>query len=192
MKIYVASSWRNEIQQEIVRLLREAGHGVYDFKNPAPGNTGFHWSEIDPQWRTWSPRQFKDALCTEIAGAGFWSDMGALEECDICVLVLPCGRSAHLEAGWAVGAGKPMVILLTCDMEPELMYGMASNLCTDVNDLLETVKSIAASIRRCRVCGCTDDNACPGGCYWVEDDLCSSYTADTHTTDLVDKEDPPC
>ncbi len=31
----------------------------------------------------------------------------------------------------------------------------------------------------CRVCGCTDDNACLGGCYWVEDpehigDLCSS------------------
>ena len=25
----------------------------------------------------------------------------------------------------------------------------------------------------CRVCGCTQDNACPGGCYWVEDDLCS-------------------
>jgi hypothetical protein len=27
---------------------------------------------------------------------------------------------------------------------------------------------------RCRVCGCTDDRACPGGCYWVEADLCSS------------------
>ncbi len=26
----------------------------------------------------------------------------------------------------------------------------------------------------CRVCGCTDDNACEGGCYWVEPDLCSS------------------
>lgn len=25
----------------------------------------------------------------------------------------------------------------------------------------------------CRVCGCTQDNACPGGCYWVEEDLCS-------------------
>lgn len=25
----------------------------------------------------------------------------------------------------------------------------------------------------CRVCGCTEDNACPGGCYWVEPDLCS-------------------
>lgn len=27
--------------------------------------------------------------------------------------------------------------------------------------------------RRCRVCGCTERNACPGGCYWVEWDLCS-------------------
>jgi hypothetical protein len=31
---------------------------------------------------------------------------------------------------------------------------------------------------RCRVCGCTDDEACPGGCSWVPDpellgDLCS-------------------
>lgn len=25
----------------------------------------------------------------------------------------------------------------------------------------------------CRVCGCTWDNACEGGCYWVEEDLCS-------------------
>lgn len=26
----------------------------------------------------------------------------------------------------------------------------------------------------CRVCGCTDDAACAGGCYWVEPDLCSA------------------
>jgi len=26
----------------------------------------------------------------------------------------------------------------------------------------------------CRGCGCTDDRACPGGCWWVETDLCSS------------------
>ena len=34
-------------------------------------------------------------------------------------------------------------------------------------------KSLDAQ-RRCRICGCTGDNAClPYGCYWVEDDLCS-------------------
>lgn len=26
----------------------------------------------------------------------------------------------------------------------------------------------------CRVCGCTEGNACQGGCYWVEPDLCSA------------------
>lgn len=26
----------------------------------------------------------------------------------------------------------------------------------------------------CRVCGCTDECACPGGCSWVESDLCSA------------------
>lgn len=27
--------------------------------------------------------------------------------------------------------------------------------------------------RKCRVCGCTDSSACEGGCYWVEENLCS-------------------
>jgi ParB family chromosome partitioning protein len=29
------------------------------------------------------------------------------------------------------------------------------------------------SVRSCRACGCTDAEACDGGCSWVEDDLCS-------------------
>jgi len=30
------------------------------------------------------------------------------------------------------------------------------------------------SARRCRVCGCTQNRACPGRCWWVAADLCSS------------------
>jgi len=26
---------------------------------------------------------------------------------------------------------------------------------------------------RCRVCGCTNERACPGGCIWAEPNLCS-------------------
>lgn len=26
----------------------------------------------------------------------------------------------------------------------------------------------------CRVCGCTNFSACAGGCWWVEDELCSA------------------
>jgi hypothetical protein len=32
MKIYVASSWRNERQQDVVKTLRAANHEVYDFR----------------------------------------------------------------------------------------------------------------------------------------------------------------
>lgn len=31
---------------------------------------------------------------------------------------------------------------------------------------------------RCRVCGCTNDEACLSGCWWEEDDLCSSCSDD--------------
>ena len=33
-KIYVASSWRNPYQPEVVAALKKAGHEVYDFRNP--------------------------------------------------------------------------------------------------------------------------------------------------------------
>lgn len=36
-KIYVASSWRNVFQQDVVDILRNLGHEVYDFKNPHMG-----------------------------------------------------------------------------------------------------------------------------------------------------------
>jgi hypothetical protein len=29
-------------------------------------------------------------------------------------------------------------------------------------------------VRRCRVCRCTDEDGCDGGCSWVEPDLCSA------------------
>ena len=28
-------------------------------------------------------------------------------------------------------------------------------------------------VQKCRSCGCEDAFACPGGCFWVEEDLCS-------------------
>jgi hypothetical protein len=31
--------------------------------------------------------------------------------------------------------------------------------------------------RRCRICGCTDERPCAGGCFWVAADLCSNCGA---------------
>lgn len=104
--IYVASSWRNEHQQGVVRLLRDHGFAVYDFRNPSPGDNGFGWSEIDGGHESWDFGTYHACLAHPIAEKAFASDMYALENCDACVLVLPCGRDAHLELGFARGAGK--------------------------------------------------------------------------------------
>ena len=46
-------------------------------------------------------------------------------------------------------------------------------------EIVEELKTNAEeATRKCRVCGCTDYCACPGGCYWVEEDLCSRCAAD--------------
>ncbi len=137
MKIYVASSWRNLLQPGVVAAMRVSGHEVYDFKNPSPGNNGFSWKSIDPLWMQWTPSEHREALKHPIAQAGFKCDMDALRECDVCLLVLPCGRSAHLELGWAVGAGKKTVVLEMEPIEPDLMYLMCDKLCTTWDELLD-------------------------------------------------------
>lgn len=143
-KIYVASSWRNPIQQEIVGVLRSAGHEVYDFRNPDEDNHnhGFGWSQIDPNWQSWTPEQYTEHLYSDnpIIERGFALDAAALDWADTCVLVLPCGRSAHLEAGYAIGQGKPTIFYLHPDkFEPELMYKLGSGCVNNQQDLLDRV-----------------------------------------------------
>lgn len=111
--IYVASSWRNSWQPSIVKRLRDFGHLVYDFKD----NHGFNWSEIDPDWSTWSKEKYRDMLAHKVAERGFQRDMSALKESAVCLLVQPCGTSAHLELGFACGLGKRTAILYPFDCE---------------------------------------------------------------------------
>jgi hypothetical protein len=125
MKLYVASSWRNEEQPSVVCALRQAGHEVYDFRHPEPDNDGFSWNRIDPAWKTWSTLSYAKALQHPIALHGFGLDFAALQWAEGCVLVLPCGKSAHLELGFMLGAGKPGIILAPEKIEPELMYLLA-------------------------------------------------------------------
>lgn len=147
LRLYVASSWRNPEQPKVVECLRLAGFEVYDFRNPhlGPGarGQGFHWREIEPDWKNWSPEQFRKALDHPVARDGFESDRAGMDWSDATVLVMPCGRSAHLELGYAIGAGKPAFILLS-DGEPELMYGLATKLCVDLGELLDELAALAA------------------------------------------------
>jgi hypothetical protein len=134
MRIYVASSWRNNYQPEVVKWLREMGHEVYDFKD----SEGFHWSEVDPDWQKWPEdvQRYIAGLDHPCAVRGFNRDMQALQECDVCIMVMPCGPSASMEMGWAVGAGKLVAVYAPEIREPDLMVKMA-NIVTNDRSILE-------------------------------------------------------
>lgn len=136
MKIYLASSWRNKAVGEIVRALRGEGHSVYDFREDDEDGAAFNWSDIDVNWQKWTPEEFKEKLWHPRADAGFNRDFSALKAAEAVVLVMPCGRSAHLELGYAVGAGKRTAILLS-DGEPELCYRMVDVTATSLGRILE-------------------------------------------------------
>ena len=139
-RIYVASSWRNTMQQEVVEALRFDGHEVYDFKHPFNGVPGFQWEAIGLDPKTCTADEYIKAITTHpTAALGYMSDMRAMEWADTCLLLLPCGRSAHLEAGWFAGRGKRLIILTRDGEEPELMALMAHNLCSTMDIVLEVL-----------------------------------------------------
>lgn len=151
MKIYVASSWRNAYQPDVVRFLRSLGYDVYDFRHPdddgVPG--GFQWSQI-PNWQPWPPSAFRECLKEPIAAKGHDRDMEALRDADACVLVLPCNRSAHTEFGFHLGRiecgyreWKSAIVYYPPGVEPqepELMYRNAQ-ICCDEAELATALES---------------------------------------------------
>lgn len=134
-RIYVASSWRNQYQPDVIKLLRELGHDPYDFRNPG-SVPGFKWVEVDPDWGSWDTHKYRDSLQHDAANRGFATDMKALIGADTVLLVLPCGRSAHLEAGYAVGTCANTAVYIPEPIEPELMYKMFGRILIDNNELV--------------------------------------------------------
>ena len=103
---------------------------------------GFHWEEVDPAWKEWPSdiRKYLDGLTHPCAERGFKRDMEALRECDACVYVMPCGVSASLEAGWACGAGKLVIVYVPGLREPDLMVKMADWVTSDLWDVRKRIK----------------------------------------------------
>lgn len=135
--IYVASSWKNQYQPDVVKILRTEGHHVYDFREQ-----GFDWKSIDPKWEDWTLDEYKAALEHPLAQAGYQRDLNAMGVADTCVMVLPCGNSAHIEAGW-FGSWQPPIkelyIFAPEPTKPDLMYKLATRIVSTYGELVEVL-----------------------------------------------------
>ena len=139
MKIYVASSWKNPRHKAVVNALRDPGAWVYDYRE---SNSCFHWEDIDPNYEKWSPAEYLAALTTTDASNAFWRDMSALAAADAVVGLDPLGVSSALELGWAVGHGKPVVLLVEDIVKPELMAKMIPFRVCQLEELIITLETL--------------------------------------------------
>ena len=142
-KIYLASSWRNKHYENVLETLRSQGYETYDFKHPENNElSGFSWERVDQDYEKWACKDFKEGLNHPEAIKAFEKDFNAMQKADYCILLLPCGRSAHSEAGWMKGNGKKVFVLdLSEKPTPELMYRMFDAYLTKMDDLVESVNT---------------------------------------------------
>jgi nucleoside 2-deoxyribosyltransferase len=135
--VYLIGSLRNPKIIELGVRLRTLGFEVFD-DWISPG------ALADDEWQAYEKlrgRTYAEALQGHHAKQVFEFDKSHLDRCDIIVLVLPAGKSGHLELGYAIGKGKSGYILL--DKEPErydIMYLFASGIFTSEEDLIIELK----------------------------------------------------
>lgn len=190
-RIYVSSSWQNTRQPVLVDELRHRGHQVYDFRHPFGRDDRNVWESVSDRLGyglnylsgQLECAEFRNMLVDIEAKARFIEHFKAMRDADTCILLLPCGRSSHAEAGYMNGLGKRVFVYDTSvDAVPELMYLMFDDYIYDFEALLKAVDQPIPGV--CRVCGCTEENPCHhphfGNCWWVEPSLCS-HCAETLT-----------
>ena len=128
MKIYIASSWKNVAAvRKAAKILRyRHRHSVDDFTDPSHGRFVFSYTEIDNYQHMDGIKFLKQPK----AQRAFQEDKKWIDWADVVLLMLPSGRSAHLEAGYAAGRGKKLIIYGDFPAgEFDVMYGFA-DLCT--------------------------------------------------------------
>lgn len=119
MNYFIASRWRNRaILDPLVEQIRAAGHDTYYFVEKTVTK---HARDLDPEQYMKEYEAIKnwreDSYCREI----YEQDMNALKECETLLLILPAGKSAHMEAGIAHGLGKRTILVGPVE-EAESLY----------------------------------------------------------------------
>lgn len=145
MKIYVASSWKNaEMAYSVAVYLRNRDFDVDVFCDDTTGRYVFHWSEmLDSPDKSKSELNAVTFLEDERSQRAFKEDKKWLDWCDCCVMVLPCGNSSHLEAGYIKGQGKKMIIYAPLGFlqgKFDVMYGFADLMTDEIDKIIAFLK----------------------------------------------------
>jgi hypothetical protein len=137
MKIYIASSWKNQHGVEMLtQLLREKGHEVISW---VENNYGENHNHVTKQF------SFEEWMQTEQSEQSFAFDIDGATNCDLFIYYGPAGKDACAELGAAWASG-PHIIGLTAKGEDlGLMSKMVSEWFDRYTDVLKYVDKMAST-----------------------------------------------
>ena len=137
MRVYLMGSLRNQQVPLIGNAIRDLGFDdVFDdWFGGGP--------EADDCWQKYEQtrqRSYREALYDRYATHIWEFDKRYLDKADIGVLVLPAGKSGHIELGYLAGQGKLTYVLFDGDLADDarwdVMYRFATSVCFSLDDLL--------------------------------------------------------
>ena len=137
MKIYLAGSWRlASVIKIYLEYFRKQGFEVDCFCDQAGGRVGFNIADCMTQFG--ANIQDVDAITALTHPAvekefkiAFAEDKKWIDWSECVVMLMPCGKSAHLEGGYAKAQGKLLFIYWMADLpkgEFDNMYQFADGL----------------------------------------------------------------
>jgi|SRR3990172_9499701 len=134
MIIYLIGSLRNPEVPKVAAYLRSLGHEVIDDWYAAGPEADDYWQKYEQS----RGRTYREALHGLHAAHVFHFDDHHLTRADVGVLLLPAGRSCHIEFGVIRGQKKPGYIVLGGNYDRfDVMYRYATGVVERVEELEE-------------------------------------------------------
>lgn len=137
--IYLIGSLRNPAVPDLAEQLRQLDFDVFDDWMAAGPEADDFWQKYE----NYRGRSFDEALAGHAAQHVFQFDKFHLDRCDAAILLLPAGKSGHLELGYMIGSGKLGFILM--DKEPErydVMYNFAVGVFFNREKMFDRLKKL--------------------------------------------------
>ena len=136
--VYLIGSLRNPQVPSIGKKIREAGFEVFDEWFSAGPEADDHFKAYHKERDIPYDKALKGYAAQHI----FNFDKRHLDRADMAILVLPAGRSGHLELGYMAGKGKPTYVLFNEDNDRwDLMYQFTNGIYFSLETLLEAISS---------------------------------------------------
>jgi len=135
MKIYIASSWKNQHGVEMLTaLLREKGHEVISW---VENNYGEDHNHVTKQF------SFEEWVMSQESEQSFEFDTKGATESDLVIYYGPAGKDACAELGAAWGAKVPIIGLMAKGEDIGLMRKMAMTWCHRYSEVLQVVEAMS-------------------------------------------------